>query len=177
LELGSVTLRGFGPFVEEQTYPLSCRGVRVIAGENRDEGGADSNGAGKTSLVTAPLWALTGEVLARTESGGGGRVPVDVMRNEGCPVCRVAVRGRLNGQAFEVEREVKRGKTSSLTLHVGGQDLTLQDIPGTADRIRRLFSTELLRSCAFFGQNDITGLLEASDALLKQKLGLVVDLE
>ena len=43
----------------------------MITGMNRDEGGADSNGAGKTSLVAAPLWALTGDMLARTEVGGG----------------------------------------------------------------------------------------------------------
>ncbi|GLI58613.1 hypothetical protein VaNZ11_000347 [Volvox africanus] len=177
LELDSVRVRGFGPFVEEQTYPLSARGVRVIVGENHDEPGADSNGAGKTSLVTAPLWALTGEVLSRTESGGGGRVPIDVMRNDLCGSCMVALTGRLNGAAFEVVREVKRGKTSSLTLRLGDENLTLQDISGTAERIRRLFGTDLLRCAAFFGQNDITGLLEANDAMLKQKLGLVVDLE
>ena len=54
-----------------QVYPLGGRGLRVITGMNRDEGGADSNGAGKTSLVAAPLWALTGDMLARTEVGGG----------------------------------------------------------------------------------------------------------
>ena len=43
----------------------------MVVGENRDEPGADSNGAGKTSLVAAPLWALTGDVLARTEVGEG----------------------------------------------------------------------------------------------------------
>eukprot|EP00198_Chlamydomonas_reinhardtii_P009727 XP_001699064.1 predicted protein [Chlamydomonas reinhardtii] len=159
------------------TYPLSSRGLRVVVGENRDEPGADSNGAGKTSLVAAPLWALTGDVLARTESGGGGRVPVDAMRNDGCGVCRVALRGRLNGLPFVVEREVKRGKTSSLTFMWGGQDHTCQDVSGTADRIRTAFSVELLRAAAFFGQNDITGLLEANDAAFKQKLGLVIDLE
>ncbi len=50
-----------------QTYPLSNRGLRVVSGRNADEPGADSNGSGKTSLVTAPLWALTGDVLSRTE--------------------------------------------------------------------------------------------------------------
>ncbi|GIL70806.1 hypothetical protein Vretifemale_1501 [Volvox reticuliferus] len=99
------------------------------------------------------------------------------MRNDLCGSCMVALTGRLNGVAFEVVREVKRGKTSSLTLRLGDEDLTLQDISGTAERIRRLFATDLMRCAAFFGQNDITGLLEANDAMLKQKLGLVVDLE
>ncbi|KAG2498517.1 hypothetical protein HYH03_003768 [Edaphochlamys debaryana] len=177
LDFEWVRLCGFGPFVEDQTYPLASRGVRVVVGSNLDEPGADSNGAGKTCLVGAPLWALTGDVLARTESGGGGRVPVDALRNDGCPQCRVAVGGRLNGRPFVVTREVKRGKTSGLSLCLDGQDLTQQDISSTAELIRSSFATDLLRCSAFFGQNDITGLLEANDATLKQRLGLVVDLE
>lgn len=55
------------PAPSPQTYPLSNRGLRVVSGRNADEPGADSNGSGKTSLVTAPLWALTGDVLSRTE--------------------------------------------------------------------------------------------------------------
>jgi hypothetical protein len=36
------------------------------------EGGLESNGAGKTALVMAPLWALTGSVDARSEVWWGG---------------------------------------------------------------------------------------------------------
>ena len=54
-------------------YRLNGRGLRIITGMNEDDDGADSNGAGKTSLVAAPLWCLTGDMLARTEVRDGGR--------------------------------------------------------------------------------------------------------
>jgi hypothetical protein len=38
-----------------------------VTGCNEDEAAADSNGAGKSALVMAPLWALTGRSDARSE--------------------------------------------------------------------------------------------------------------
>lgn len=48
-------------------YPLHQRSLRVVSGRNCDEAAADSNGAGKSALVMAPLWALTGRSDARSE--------------------------------------------------------------------------------------------------------------
>lgn len=47
-------------------YSLGDRGLRVISGRNVDDTGADSNGTGKSSLVMAALWCLTGRSDART---------------------------------------------------------------------------------------------------------------
>lgn len=60
----SVTLQGFGPFREKTTYPLNNRGMVLLRGNNRD-GGADSNGTGKTSLAMSIFWALTGSLDPR----------------------------------------------------------------------------------------------------------------
>jgi hypothetical protein len=49
-------------------YALRARGVRVISGRNEDDDGAASNGAGKSALVMAPLWALAGRSDARSEA-------------------------------------------------------------------------------------------------------------
>jgi hypothetical protein len=40
------------------TYPLASRGLVAVTGRNEDDDSAESNGAGKTSLVTALLWAM-----------------------------------------------------------------------------------------------------------------------
>jgi hypothetical protein len=48
-------------------YGLLDRGIRVVTGRNRDDDGSQSNGAGKSVLVMAPLWALTGRSDARSE--------------------------------------------------------------------------------------------------------------
>ena len=47
-------------------YNLGDRGLRVVSGRNADDSGADSNGTGKSSLVMAALWCLTGRSDART---------------------------------------------------------------------------------------------------------------
>lgn len=57
----------FGGFREVTRYSLQNLGVRVITGRNEDDSGTDSNGSGKTGLVMAPLWAITGRSDARSE--------------------------------------------------------------------------------------------------------------
>lgn len=52
---------------EACTYDLARRGFCVVTGRNEDDQGAESNGAGKSALVMAPLWALTGKSDARNE--------------------------------------------------------------------------------------------------------------
>lgn len=52
---------------EEVRYGLQDRGIRVVTGRNHDDDGSQSNGAGKSVLVMAPLWALTGRSDARSE--------------------------------------------------------------------------------------------------------------
>ncbi|KAJ9530146.1 hypothetical protein QJQ45_023431 [Haematococcus lacustris] len=137
-----------------QTYTLADKGLRALTGRNEDDGGASSNGgqaacgtwgeghgnqglgeehgAGKSSLVSAPLWALTGTMLSRFESGGGrAGGNIDSMLNDDSKEGRVEVWGELDGQAFRVTRVVKTGKTSKLTLQLGGEDLTRIKIPDT----------------------------------------------
>ncbi len=52
---------------ERLTYSLQGKGARVLTGRNMDDDGSQSNGSGKSSLVMAPLWALTGRSDARAE--------------------------------------------------------------------------------------------------------------
>lgn len=51
---------------EGAVYRLGDRGLRVVSGRNADDSGADSNGTGKSSLVMAALWCMTGRSDART---------------------------------------------------------------------------------------------------------------
>ncbi|CAI5495406.1 unnamed protein product [Closterium sp. Naga37s-1] len=133
--LDAVHLSGFGPFLAPTTYPLAARGIVLLCGRNEVAGGAagDSNGAGKTSLAMAALWALTGSMDARPDSRQGLRMADVVHRSgqgegegegeggegkgrgrrrkgegSGAGVARVRVEGRVNGKAFVVEREASR---------------------------------------------------------------------
>lgn len=61
-DLGVVVYR------EACTYDLTQRGFCIVTGRNEDDQGSESNGAGKSALVMAPLWALTGKSDARNEA-------------------------------------------------------------------------------------------------------------
>lgn len=89
------------PCPHSQEYDFYNRGLRVITGRNVDDSGTQSNGAGKTSLIAAPLWALTGDMLARTESGGASRqMLVDSMLNERSKQVGVFCVGHCGGHAW-----------------------------------------------------------------------------
>lgn len=83
LSFECVEVEGYFSFKECTRYELANRGLVVVTGrvEAEDGSGAkvqgaegavpswtESNGAGKTALVMAPLWALTGQVDARSEA-------------------------------------------------------------------------------------------------------------
>jgi hypothetical protein len=133
LQLESVSVEGYGPFREAQHYPLSSRGMRALTGRNDDDAGATSNGAGKSSLLSAVLWAF--KALGGGGGGGSGaasaggtaaaaassssaaesarrRTAAEVVA-DGCRHARVVVRGALNGEPFELERVAVRPRAAA----------------------------------------------------------------
>ena len=60
MRLAKVTVEGFRGLPAAQDFDLDADAVVVVG----------ANGSGKTSLLDAVLWALTGR-LARVEDGGG----------------------------------------------------------------------------------------------------------
>lgn len=187
LSFTAVEVEGYFSFVEPTRYELGDRGLVVVTGklENTSsevsrpaDGGAESNGAGKTALVMAPLWGLTGDVDARSELGGGrGLSNADVV-NEDSKFARVKVEGSVDGVPFMVERKVvRRGKGGGLRFELDGEDRTMQEIRLTQAEIDGSLATSLLGRAAFYGQSEITALLESSDRAFKEELGKIVDLE
>eukprot|EP00887_Chlorella_sp_A99_P004143 scaffold23.g4143.t1 len=209
IDFERVELEGYFSFREPLSYELGTRGLVVVTGQVEDTEDAgprdgndaaaeiaaaasqlhsllacvESNGAGKTALMMAPLWALTGDVDARAEGaapggrGTSGLTNADIV-NEDAKAARVRVEGRLHGWPFAVERQVvRRGKGSFLTFHLDGEDLTTQEIRLTQQRIDAELGTHLLGRAVFYGQSDIVALMEANDRAFKDELGKLVDLQ
>jgi ABC-type dipeptide/oligopeptide/nickel transport system ATPase component len=190
VEFHSVELEGYFSFKDKTTYPLDNRGLTVITGnvDGPADDGMESNGAGKTALVMAALWAATGCVDARADSAttatasnarGRGRVSNADLINEDSKAARVRVKGRVNGETdFMVERvAVRRGSGGGLKLWIDGEDCTAAEVRLTQAAIDSLLGTHLLGRTVFYGQNDVSALLEASDRALKDELGKLVELE
>ena len=172
LEFASVTAKGFGPFADTITYPLSDRGLVLLRGNNQDEG-SDSNGSGKTTLAMAVLWALTGSSDPRPMQDA----KVSDVINFSSKSARVSVSGKVNDVPFEVTR-VKAASKGSVSFVLDGNDLTRQSIKDTQGVIDQKLgiSTQILARTIFHGQHAMNGLLEATDAALKDELSLLVPL-
>lgn len=187
LSFTAVEIEGYFSFIEPQRYELQDRGLVVVTGQIQSaageaskpaDGAAESNGAGKTALVMAPLWALTGNVDARSELGSGRGLSNSDIVNEDSKFARVKLEGTVDGIPFTVERRVvRRGRGGALTFELDGVDKTTQDVRLTQVEIDAALGTELLARAAFYGQSEITALLESSDRAFKEELGKIVDLD
>jgi DNA repair exonuclease SbcCD ATPase subunit len=167
-----VSLHGFGPFHETVTYPLYNRGLVLLRGYNKD-GGSDSNGSGKTSLVMSILWAFTGTVDPRPLQDSKA---VDVI-NDASKSATVTIDGALNGIKFSITR-TKTSTRGTLSFFFDNADLTRQSIKDTQDMINEKLgiNPQVLVRTVFNGQHALNELLDASDTKLKDELSLVVPL-
>ena len=172
LVLDSVSLEGFGPFRTKQTYPLRNRGLVLLRGNNMD-GGADSNGSGKSMLAMSTLWCLTGSLDARPLDDS----KVSDIVNDESKAARVTVQGLLNGVEFSISRS-KTSSKSGLIFLLGGKDMSAQSAKETQALIDETLgvSARVLARTIFHGQHSINDLLEATDAKLKDELSLLVPL-
>jgi len=170
-----LSLRGFGPFKDAQDYPLHRRGFVVVSGRNLDAAeSADSNGAGKTSLVMALLWALQGSA-GNGGSGGKSRTSAQFVA-DGCKQAFVRLEGTLNGQAFWCERAASKTKLLSFRWGLGHTEHSCAEAKLTAAALDEVLPLQLLRSTSFHGQHDMEALLSSSDKELKETLGHLVSL-
>jgi DNA repair exonuclease SbcCD ATPase subunit/DNA repair exonuclease SbcCD nuclease subunit len=173
LRLSQVTIHGFGPFRGSIVYPLDNRGLVLLRGSNGDVG-PDSNGSGKSSLAMAALWALTGSLDARPSMD----MKVADVVNDDSKTARVTMEGSINGVAFVISR-TKTATRGDLTFLLDGVDMTTQSVKETQALIEEKLGvdSELLLRTVFHGQHDTKGLLDATDAKLKDELSLVVPLD
>jgi DNA repair exonuclease SbcCD ATPase subunit len=170
LVLEEVTIQGFGPFKEKVSYPLNKRGLVLVRGKNKD-GGSDSNGTGKSSLAMATLWALTGSVDPRPMSDA----KVADIVNDSSLSARVSISGTLNEKKFVISR-TKTSTKSALLFTLEGEELTTQSAKETQQIIDEKLGvdSQILARTMFHGQHAMNGLLEATDAKLKEELSLIV---
>jgi DNA repair exonuclease SbcCD ATPase subunit len=99
-----------------QMVELDSRGLIAVLGKNDDSQGADSNGAGKSSVMEAIVWALYGETMR----GYRGDAVVNRTNGEDCCVSLSLQDGETN---YLVRRWRKRRakKPNDLELVVNGR--------------------------------------------------------
>jgi len=118
MRFSSVSVQNFLSFGDEQTIDLRARGLVAVFGRNLDSQGADSNGAGKSTILEAIVWALYGETMR------GYKADEVVNRSVGAN-CRVRLYLEDDGRQYLIDRTRKLGgvkKPNDVRVHtqVGG---------------------------------------------------------
>lgn len=145
-------------------------GLVSIQGENRDNPAADSNGAGKSSLIEALSWCLYG----KTAKGLAGNDVINDKAGKGCCVV-VDLIDEATDSHYVIER-YRKHKTSKndlrvLLVHEDGtsSDLTKGTSAKTQEFLNQIIgcSHEVFASSVYAGQEAMPDLPTMTDKLLK----------
>lgn len=140
----NIQLTNFGSFEGEHSLTID-KGVFFITGENKDTfDKADSNGAGKSTILNAIVWCLYG----RTPTG----VKKDDVINDSSDSCSVLL--KYNG--VEIRRSKSRGKSETLTF--SPCDALTTDLKENQTKLMELLglSFELFTHSRYIGRDTIS---------------------
>jgi len=155
LRLLEVRFSGFLAYYEQQRQRLSDLGLCLIIGENRQAGGSDSNGAGKTTIYDAVTWALYGETVT-------GEKTEEVLHREAASAqVDLDIEDETAGRQYRITRVRKRKGGGELGLRDITDlddvvDLTESTMAATQERIISIVGLDSLafRTCILFGQGE-----------------------
>ena len=174
--LERVHVKGYGVFADPVVYPLADRGAVLVTGQNLDMPGAESNGSGKSTIMCAALWCLTGESDPRPD-GASMKGLGKEMVNDACDDAEVEVHALVDGRAVVVKRQMGKGG-HKLTLMVDGDASTSgQDADLTQQQLDRIVDTNRISRTVFFSQHEVAGFLDATDKGAKDSLTEVVNVD
>lgn len=147
---------------------LDDRGLLLIQGENADDPSAESNGAGKSSVVDALCWALFG-VTARDVSGD------DVVNDTRKKDCSVMVRFTDGADVYSISRHRKHA-THKNQVFIGKHDTggAIIDMSKGTDKETQAVidgvvgcSLDVFMAAVYAGQEKMPDLPGMTDKFLK----------
>ena len=143
-------------------------GLTVIKGKNLDTGG--SNGAGKSAIVEAIYFALTGKTLRKSTEAS----LVNTQAKKGLEVA-VQIE-KADGTHISVYRSKKPTKMQVL---VDGNDVTAGHRDGSQARLDELIGAphKVLAASMFFGQSNDLNFLDASPTVKRDIVRNFLNLE
>lgn len=178
IEFGNTTIRNFMA-ISLATINLSGRGLVLIEGENLQDASAQSNGAGKSSLVDAVAWVLYG-ITARGVTGDA------VVNRKAGRDCSVTMDFTVDGQQLLIERGRKdkalknRVRLSQWDYLTGAYvDRTLGTDKLTQERIDALLgcNAKTFSEAVYMGQEAMPDLPTMTDKALKATLEQAMNID
>lgn len=176
-QLLSLTINNFMSFGENQIFDLKNQGLICLTGVNTDSASADSNGAGKSSVLEALYYVLYGKTIR-------GMKIDDVVRKNSVTGCFVRLSfTNKDGKLFEVQRN--RGcKSDKNTLFIyqcldSGEKIDLRG-ENKADTQKKLeiligISANMFSQIILFGKGGMTRFSSLGDGEKKQLIEEMLD--
>jgi DNA repair exonuclease SbcCD ATPase subunit len=133
-----IAIQNFLSFGEQQTIALADQGLVAIFGQNNDSASADSNGAGKSTIMEAIVWALWGETIRGYKSD-------EVVNKHVGKDCVVSLTLEDAGQVYVVTRTRCMSKTkrpNDVQLTIGGSAATAGINVDTQDAINTIIGMD-----------------------------------
>ena len=149
MKIDKIKIQNFYSFKDVCLNVSDYSGLTIIKGFNKDTGG--SNGSGKSALVEAIYFGLTGKTIRKSTEDS-------LVNNQAKKKCVVETYITHNNEPVIITRQKKPTK---LEFRVGGKDLTKEGVATTQKAIDDYFNInhKVLLASMFFGQaNDISFL-------------------
>lgn len=154
MKIEKIHIQNFYSFKNVSLDFQNYRGLTVIKGKNNDTGG--SNGSGKSALVEALYFGLTGKTIRKSTEDS-------LVNNQAKKKCLVRLELVHNGEQVVITRQKKPTK---LEFVVGEKNRTKDTVGATQAEINSFLNInyKVLLASMFFGQaNDISFLDSNAD--------------
>tara|TARA_R110000824_G_scaffold122255_1_gene279144 strand:+ start:2714 stop:4306 length:1593 start_codon:yes stop_codon:yes gene_type:complete len=154
MKINKITIQNFYSFIDSTVDFGNYSGLTVIKGKNNDTGG--SNGSGKSALVEAVYFGLTGKTIRKSTEDS-------LVNNQAKKKCVVQVQLVHNNEYVVITRQKKPTK---LEFVVGSENRTKESVATTQAEIESFLNInhKVLLASMFFGQaNDVNFLDSTAD--------------
>jgi len=164
MKLEQIHIQNFGR-IKSATVKLSERGLVLVQGENLDDPSANSNGAGKSTIVEAISWVLYG----KTAKGATGDSVINRQEKKNCSVTLDIVD---DGVSYQIARGRKH-KVLKSNVHVTTDDGKVNLTKGTDKLTQALIEEiigcpyEVFTAAVYSGQEAMPDLPAMTDKQLK----------
>jgi len=171
IEFRRLVMRRFMSWGRKQAIPLSGQGIVRIEGINRDEPGADSNMAGKSSILEALVWCLFGKTI-RGLKYDAVVTSSKQRRKRGCWVSVVFKAGQVSYTVRRYRRHSRKGNRLELwraRAHRTSRLLSFRHEAATQAKLEEVLGCDFqsfINSVVFGGANPFALLTDAQQKKL-----------
>ena len=152
MKIEKIKIQNFYSFKDVTLDVNNYSGLTIIKGSNKDTGG--SNGSGKSALVEAIYFGLTGKTIRKSTEDS-------LVNNQAKKKCIVETHLIHDNKYVVITRQKKPTK---LNFIAGEQDLTRESVAATQQAIDEYFNInhKVLLASMFFGQSNDINFLDCS---------------